>query len=773
MTRRRRATTGALVGLFCAVLGHVAMAADPQTPTPFRKLVEDDWGRQENRLGRKSRSAEATAKLLERTARLLDDLRGKMNVRDDERTLSKFVAEAAKIDSLEDAQRAELYRRIRWFSRDVALRNPLLAGKPIVFMERRRFACQMLHEYLAYFHEGMSGGGVFLLTQPGKSMEVKDLLAGRLPEGSFTTLAMSYDGTTIWFAFAEKDKPKTNFYDPKPGCSYFHIFAMDVDGGNLRQLTDGPVDDFDPCELPDGGLAFMSWRRGGGFTRCNNPWEPIPVYTLHRMGKDGTNIRTLSFHETNEWHPSVLNDGRIAYIRWDYVDRSAANYHGIWTCNPDGSNPVSLFGNYTARINACYQPRAIPGSQKILFLAGAHHADVGGSLVMLDPKRAKLDPVTGEDRLDAIEVITPEVRFPETSGDWGKSYFHGAWPLSEDYYLVAFSYDGLPGGPGGKKDETGIYYLDRWGNMELLYRRPGIASMYPIPVQARPRPAVIASTLDRGLGEEGEFLVTDVKQNFLGLPAERRVKELRVWQVLPKTTHIANVPKIGHANAEGARMLLGTVPVEADGSAYFRAPSRKPLYFQAVDEKGMAVQTMRSVTYLQPGERRGCVGCHEAGSLVVPAKGTLAMRRGPSRIASGPDGTRPLSYVRLVQPIWDRACVSCHQAGKSQVVLAGGEVQKNGFTASYNALRPFVRWYEWGGDSIDQTVTRPGHGGATDSGLVAVLEDANHRDVKLSESEKRNLYIWLDGNVPFYGTYEKREQEAQRRGVAVAEPKAQ
>jgi hypothetical protein len=224
-------------------------------------------------------------------------------------------------------------------------------------------------------------------------------------------------------------------------------------------------------------------------------------------------------------------------------------------------------------------------------------------------------------------------------------------------------------------------------------------------------------------------------------------------------------------------MLLGTVPVHPDGSAYFRAPARKPLYFQAIDEQGKAVQTMRSVTYLQPGERRGCVGCHEPGNAVVQTRPTLAMKRGPTRIEPGPDGTRPFSYVRLVQPILEQHCVKCHDGStgpeKSKLLLSGDAIEKNGFTKSYNALRPYVRWYEWGGASIDQTVTRPGHGGATDSRLTTVIEDANHRPVKLGEAERRRLYIWLDGNVPFYGTYEKPEQEQQRKGLAVAEPKVQ
>jgi hypothetical protein len=279
---------------------------------------------------------------------------------------------------------------------------------------------------------------------------------------------------------------------------------MDAGGRGLRRLTSGPDDDFDPFELPDGGIAFMSTRRAGGYGRCNNPWEPLPVYTLHRMGPDGRDLRTLSFHETNEWHPSVLADGRIVYTRWDYVDRSAANFHGLWAANPDGTAPVSLFGNYTDRINACFQAHAVPGSQRIAFIAGAHHADVGGSLVILDPKRVALDPKTGEDRFEAVEMLTPEVCFPEAPG-WPKSFFHSPWPLSEDYFLVAFSFDPLPGmGPGEKRDtRTGLYYFDRFGNLELLYRQPGISAVYPIPLTSRPAPPVPAETTVADVPQEG------------------------------------------------------------------------------------------------------------------------------------------------------------------------------------------------------------------------------------------------------------------------------
>jgi len=270
-------------------------------------------------------------------------------------------------------------------------------------------------------------------------------------------------------------------------------------------------------------------------------------------------------------------------------------------------------------------------------------------------------------------------------------------------------------------------------------------------------------------------MLSDVRRSLQPLPEGRRIAAIRIFQVLPKTTPVVNQPRIGHANAEGARMLLGTVPVEADGSAYFRAPARKPLYFQAIDDTGRAVQSMRSTTYLQPGERRGCVGCHEPTSATPVAQGTLALARGPSAIQPGPDGTRPMSYTRLVQPVLDKHCVRCHDGStgtdKSPLVLTGET--KGDFSRSYDSLKAYLRWYEWGGKSISQTTTQAGRIGADESRLTKILADATHAPVKLPNEDRLRLYVWLDGNVPFYGTYEADAQAAQKRGEAVQPPEVQ
>ena len=736
-------------------------------PDEYRAAVEADWARQEARRGRAGDSPAAVAEALAMAQRLVADF-----ARGGPEALGALRGRAARLDELDAPARRQLYRDIRWVARDAALRSALPAGTPIAFLERKRFICQMLHEYLGYYYDyaGIAGGGVFVLERPGASFAARDLTGGRLGRGNFTTLSLSYDARTVYFAFCPRADEKPDYYSPGRRC--FHIFAMGIDGGGLRQLTDGPDDDFDPCELPGGGIAFMSTRRGG-FGRCHNPWEPLPAYTLHRMDRDGGNVRTLSFHETNEWHPSVLGDGRIVYSRWDYVDRSAAHFHGLWTSNPDGTNPMEIFGSYTQEINACFQPRAVPGSNKILFVAGAHHAAVGGSLVMVDPDRAALDPATGETSLDAIERVTPEVCFPEAPG-WPASYFHAPWPLSERWFLVGFSFDPLPGmGPGVKEDtETGLYLLDRSGCLELLFRRPGISAMYPIPCAPRPVPPAVAGACDPALGDEGEFFLRDVRLSHFPLPASRPVRALRVFQVLPKSeTHVANRPRLGYANAESARMLLGTVPVEPDGSACFRAPARKPLYFQAVDGEGRAVQGMRSITYLQPGERRGCVGCHERRHSSPPEARAAALGRPPSRIEPGPDGTRPWSYARLVQPLLDARCVRCHDGGEGAPAPALTGAPRGEFTVSYEELKPYARWYEWG-EGIPGFVTRPGRMPADESPLCRIIADDRHKEL-LSGEERRAIYLWLDGNAPFYGAYAEEARAAQRRGAAVPPPELQ
>lgn len=273
-----------LTGPFLKVVSADASPDSVTTETPGA-AVQADWAAQERRKNRPPESIASLHDCCERAKKLLDDLRGMgrgAELAPEAASLENLGRQVDAADSLNDAERLGLYRDIRSVARDMVFKNPLVASNPIVFMKRRRFVCQMLHEYLGYFYDygDIEGGGIYVLEEPGRSAKVRDLIKGRLPRGNYTTLALSFDARTVYFAFAERAPEKPDYYSPQRRC--FHIYAMDADGANLRRLTDGPNDDFDPCPLPDGGIAFMSTRRGG-FGRCHNPWEPLPSYTLHRM----------------------------------------------------------------------------------------------------------------------------------------------------------------------------------------------------------------------------------------------------------------------------------------------------------------------------------------------------------------------------------------------------------------------------------------------------------------------------------------------------------
>jgi hypothetical protein len=602
---------------------------------------------------------------------------------------------------------------------------------------------------------------------------------------------LSYDARRVVFSFvrvtSESRDPNRLANDVDDG--FYHIYEVGIDGSNLRQLTEGPYDDLMPTYLPDGGIAFSSTRRRG-YARCfGGQFSPRwHVYTLHRMEADGSNLRTLSFHDTNEWFPAVSNSGMIVYSRWDYIDRDAVTHQNLWATRPDGTNPFALWGNATPSPHCAFQAKPIPGSNKFLFTASAHHSITAGSIAVVDPTVAR-------DGHEAITRITPEIPFPEAEGMNIPEYYASPWPLSERYYLVSYSPRPLVWEPGANEPNAlGLYLLDWQGDRELLYRDLEIGCESACPIQPRPMPPILASTLPEGKGPEtGEMTLVDVYQGLGSIP-RGHIKELRIVQIFPKTTHVAGAPPIGLAGEENGRAILGTVPVEPDGSARFTVPARRPILFQALDADGFAYQTMRSVTYVQPGEKVACVGCHEnrASAPVRPNLQAAALRRAPSPIEPGPLGGRPFSFVEVVQPILDRHCIRCHGAEPAPdparpKTLDLTRTPEGPFTRSYLALckdRDF--WHagtnpknaaealvpRFGARNQIQVTPPGGRYGALGSRLIALLRKG-HYEASLTTDEYRRLAAWIDLNAIFYGVNLPADQARQLRGERVEMPEIQ
>jgi hypothetical protein len=209
------------------------------------------------------------------------------------------------------------------------------------------------------------------------------------------------------------------------------------------------------------------------------------------------------------------------------------------------------------------------------------------------------------------------------------------------------------------------------------------------------------------------------------------------------------------------RWVLGTVPVEADGSAHFQVPAYRELFFQALDERGMAITSMRSATHVRHGEKLVCQGCHEHKSQASPPPPLvpLALRRPPSTPQPDVEGSKPFSYPRLVQPVLDRKCVQCHEENKDKnAPNLAREPIANKFFASYNSLVNYG--FTSYGDSYR---TLSGQFGARGSKLMELLEQG-HYDVQLTDEELHRIALWLDCCSMFYGVFEKEPGEAQLRG---------
>lgn len=666
--------------------------------------------------------------------------------------------------------RKRIYLDTCRLARKIAFCNPLLDFNKILFIKRHD-AGGVFHMCDQYYGcNAKPGGGLFILSSPfgdnptltnvleDATVERGRLRGDNLSTGAFLSPDLSYDGQTILFAYTQAKAYEKyrgqEAYKWNPEVSY-HIFKVNVDGTGLVQLTDGPTDDFDPCFLPNGRIVFVSERRGG-YLRCG---RNCPVYTTYAMEPDGSDIICLSFHETHEWHPSVDNDGMLVYTRWDYVDRDTNVAHHIWTSFPDGRNPRAFHGNYP--IDRGSRPwmemsiRAIPGSHRYIAVTGAHHGHAFGSLVMIDPR------VEDDRAMSQLTRLTPETPFPEAEARPIRDYmrYGTPWPLSEDDYLCVYD---------AEAKNRGIYWIDRFGNRELLYRDPNISCLSPIPLRPRSKPPVIPSqTLQaaRDIAKATDIpqetiLVANVYDSDFTWPEGSKVTALRVIQVLPKTTPPPNQPRIGVGNQTNARAVLGTVPVESDGSAYFEAPVGKAIYFQALDERGMAIQSMRSATYVHPGEQMTCSGCHESkhGAPIPSMTRPIALARPPSKLQSDVDGSNPFNFVRLVQPVLERNCVSCHRQ-ENALDLSDTIEGPNGWTRSYkNLAEKHGFYFHVSNGSIKQGIhggsrTIPGKFGAKASNLMKYM-DARHYDVTLSEEDRHRVILWLDCNSEFYGSYE-------------------
>jgi hypothetical protein len=523
--------------------------------------------------------------------------------------------------------------------------------------------------------------------------------------GSVRDPHVDYDGHTILFSLRAA------------GSDYYHLHEIQSDGTGLRKLTDGPWDDIEPCRLPDGDIAFIT-------TRCKR-WVSCwytQVGTLYRCKPDGTGMTCLSANIEHDNTPAVMPDGRLIYMRWEYIDRSQVEYHALWTMNPDGSAVSVFYGNmhsYTVMIDAL----PIPGTQEVIasFSPGHGANEHAGFATIVSPHQ-------GPDALPAAKRLSKNGRIRDP------------YPLTKDIFLMA-------------RDKT-LLLMDREGKEQVVYTDPDCAVHEPRPLRPRPREPILPSQVRPGQ-TTGQFALVDVYagRNMAGVK-RGDIKKLLILEPLPKPVNFSGgMDLTSFSGSFNLERVLGTVPVEEDGSAFFLAPAGRPLFFVSLDANDLSVKRMQSFANLMPGETFTCIGCHEeragAADSRRPDNTLLALKRPPSAIQPFEGLPDVLDFQRDIQPILDRHCVTCHNPEKRAGNLNLIAAQTPRFSNAYMALitrSEFVDGRNGLGNQPPRSI------GSSASPLLKRLSGGHH-DVKVSPSEWRTVWLWIEAAAPYAGSY--------------------
>ena len=725
--------------------------------------------------------------------------------------LAGFETELGKPDLAAEAV-AKLYLQVRQAKRQIMFADPHLDFSKILLIDipypKNPEASQWDKNAVEWGHEArhrngfMSpvGGRLLVLDGLNPDAPVKDLLGGQ--EGSHWRPGLSYDGKKVVFSH----KPK--------GERSFHLFEVNSDGSGLKQLTFGDYDDLDPLYLPDGHLMFCT-TRGNTYIRC---MPETHAFQLARCDGNGKNLYIISANSECDYTPAVMNDGRVVYSRWEYTDKGLWRVQSLWTCNPDGTQVATFWGNQSVWPDMMIEAQPIPGSPRIMFTGAGHHGWFDGCIGIIDHRQGMNYP-------DGLTKVTSERPWPE-SGNGPKEKAEAAdyhmagkagnyktpYPLGEELFLVS----AREGGNLYNGSDNGwffrLYLMDIHGNRELVYRGQNNI-LHAMPMKARTRPPVIPDRVEWpkiGVGAvpaKGVLFSSNVFANAPDIPREK-VKYLRIIQMDHKTysswhkEQLHDGPSVSVTQADTVKRILGTVPVEADGSVCFKLEPGSAVYFQLLDDRYQCIKTMRSFTNVMPGEIRGCLGCHEGKSQAPfqeasASANVIAVKKGAVEITPEPWKNETIGFLRFAQPVFDKHCATCHQ-GKGEAVakldltLRDSKVgfrqsgtrpfDKCAFKEPYLSLVSKGQRVSWGHpgpfkanemgavcDNLAGVLIVEGYGTNDPAGLktmpamsmlspvsklIANASSGKHHGAKVPEADLRRLIAWVDCNGPYLGREE-------------------
>jgi formylglycine-generating enzyme required for sulfatase activity len=607
-------------------------------------------------------------------------------------------------------------------ARGILLDNPVL-----------RFDKLLLARGGPWFNANWSGpnnlGGELVVLSPVRpDGQVTPIYKG----GSISDFDLSFDGERVLFSDGR------------------FLSEVKVDGTGLRRVStqdDPHVQHFDGCYLPNDQIMFVSTACEQAVP-CTGQWY---VANLHVMNPDGSGERRLAFDQDHNWNPCVLNNGRVVYTRWEYTDTPHYFSRLLFQINPDGTGQTEYYGSNSYWPNAMYWPRPIPGkpTELVCIVSGHHGVAREGELILLDPARGRHEADGVVQRLPGRgKTVEPVIEDGLVSEEWPR--FAAPYPLAQPgtdlgagkYFLVNCRES--PWSPWG------IYLVDVFDNLTPLLMGPYCSA---VPLRPRLRPPVIPERVKLSQATGFVYLADVYRGPGIAGCTPGAVKALRLGAHHYRYGGNGDTYASSYEGGWDVKRILGTVPVNPDGSAFFEVPANTPLFVQPLDAEGKALQTMRSWFTVMPGETLSCVGCHEPQNSAAPAVARRAGRGAPEPIRAWYGPARGFGFDQEVQPVLDRRCAGCHNGqpqpdGQTLPDLRAKSLRpdfKGHYSPAYLALHPYIRR---AGYEADYHMMKPAEYNADTSPLVQLLKKGHHH-VQLSPEDWERLYTWIDFNVPY------------------------
>ncbi len=532
------------------------------------------------------------------------------------------------------------------------------------------------------------------------------------------------------------------------GNGAFQIMEVGVDGKGLRQVSqinERYVDNYNGIYLPNGKIIFSSTAPLVGVP-CIRGSRTVP--NLYSMDNNGKNVRQLTFEQDADWYPSVLSNGKIMYLRWEYTDIMHYYSRIMMTMNPDGTNQRSIYGSQSLWPNSMFYARPIPGKdgQYVAIVTGHHGTARSGQLTIFDTNKGFKETDGVIQQIPGYKKEVPMVHKDQlVRGVWPQ--FLQPYPINDTYFFTVAKMNG--------GDSWKLYLVDKFDNMVVIKDNVGGAALLePFPLTKRAKPAVIPDRVNLK-EKEATLYIQDIYRGMGSRGLKRgTVKELRLFTYAYGYYKAGNHNHLGIEGGWDVKRILGTVKVEKDGSAMFRVPANTTISIQPIDEDGRAIQLMRSWLVAMPGEELSCIGCHENPNEPPVARKTIASTEAPQVITPRRKRVEGFSFALEIQPVLDAYCISCHDGTNPKIPdFKTRTLVKNNEGANYSvSYYNLHKYFRRPGPESDAYMFNPYEYHASTSEGFQMLEKGHH-GVKLDKESLKRLYTWVDLNVPFYGTW--------------------